>query len=190
MKRTALLFAFIVSNLLLHAQVFPGINAANKKKLLATGYSIPLPTYIPAGFKLDTIILANLTKSARNDEKTLIVRYEKKINDSTYQSFHIDAGFDGLGSLWFKGETVNSAVGKIYMYYQPLEEAEAGQKPERVMDLVGTEWFTVKGTEFHVFCMVSEDYPPEESDEADYYRYIPISKAEFKKVLASLKVLK
>lgn len=190
MKRIILLPGFIVCSLFLHAQVFPGISAANKKKLLATRYSIPLPTYIPAGFKLDTIILANLTKSARNDEKTLMVRYEKKINDSTYQSFHIDAGFDGLGSLWFKGETVNSAVGKIYMYYQPLEEAEEGQKPERVMDLIGTEWFTVKGTEFHVFCMVSEDYPPGEGDEVEYYRYTPVSKAEFKKILASLKILK
>ncbi len=189
MKRITLLLVFIVCTVLLHAQVFPGINAANKKKLLATGYSIPLPTYIPAGFKLDTIILANL-RSGNNEEKTLLVRYEKKINDSTYQSFHIDAGFDGLGSLWYKGETVNSAVGKIYMYYQPLEEAEAGQKPEPVMDLVGTEWFTVKGTAFHVFCILSEDYPPQEGDEVEYYRYLPVSKAEFKKVLASLKILK
>lgn len=196
MKKIFLPLLFILNCLFATAQVFPALKAAHKKQLLATGYKIPVPTYIPAGFAIDTVI----TKTGKNidpEDKILFIQYTKKLTDGTYQGFYIDAGFDGLGSLWYKSETIQSAVGKIEMYYQPFEEMEEGQKPERVMDLIGTEWFTINNTEFHVYSIVSaalseedEEMEMEADEEFDNRKFVPIPKEEFKKILQSLRILK
>lgn len=181
------------STLFATAQVFPGLNASHKKQLLATGYKIPAPTYVPKGFAIDTII-TKTGKGLHPEEKILFIQYCKKLPDGTYQGFYVDAGFDGLGSLWYTGEIVQSGVGKIEMYYQPFEEAEKGQKPERVMDLVGTEWFTVNEVEFHVYSIISAELPGDEettTDEVfDNRKFVPVPKTEFKKILQSLRILK
>lgn len=185
------------STLLASAQVFPLLKASHKKQLLATGYKIPVPTYVPAGFVLDTVI-TKTGKSVNVQDKVLYIQYSKKLPDGTYQGFYVDAGFDGLGSLWYKSETIPTAVGKIEMYYQPFEEVEEGQKPEQVMDLVGTEWFSVNKVEFHVYSIISstttedgEEMDADEDDEEfDNRKFVPISKAEFKKILKSLRIYK
>jgi hypothetical protein len=176
------------------AQVFPALKASHKKQLLATGYKIPVPTYIPAGFFIDTVI-TKTGKTVNVEDKVLFIQYSKKLPDGTYQGFYVDAGFDGLGSLWYKSETVQSGVGKIEMYYQPFEEVEEGQKPEKVMDLIGTEWFTINKVEFHVFGIVTpaKDEQEEEfieDEKFDNRTFVPIPKNEFKKILQSLRILK
>jgi len=189
MKKILLPVFFICSTLFANAQVFPALKASHKKQLLATGYKIPIPTYIPKGFVIDTVI-TKTGKSVNIQDKVLFIQYSKEMPDGTYQGFYIDAGFDGLGSLWYKSETIQSAVGKIEMYYQPFEDAEEGQKPERVMDLVGTEWFSVNKVEFHVFSIISIDDELEEDEAIDNRKFVAVPKAEFKKILQSLRILK
>src|SRR5688572_12778619 len=112
MKKTLLALLFLYSTLIATAQIFPGLKASHKKQLLSSGYKIPMPTYVPAGFIIDTII-TKTGKSLKPEDKILFIQYSKKLPDGTYQGFYIDAGFEGLGSLWYNSETIQSAVGKI-----------------------------------------------------------------------------
>src|SRR5688572_12559708 len=98
MKKLLLALLFMCSTLFATAQVFPALKASHKKQLLATGYKIPVPTYIPKGFVIDTVI-AKTGKSVSIQDKVLYIQYSKEMPDGTYQGFYIDAGFDGLGSL-------------------------------------------------------------------------------------------
>lgn len=148
----------------------------------------------PAGFIIDTII-TKTSKSLKPEDKILFIQYSKKLPDGTYQGFYIDAGFEGLGSLWYNSETIQSAVGKIEMYYQPFEEAIEGMKPEQMTELIGTEWFMIDKIDFHIFCMVSAATNEQEDeliedDEFDKRKFIAISKSEFRKILQSLRILK
>ncbi len=182
------------STLFATAQVFPVLKVSEKKQLLATGYKIPVPTYVPKGFVIDTII-TKTSKSLEAYDKVLFIQYSKELPDGTYQGFYIDAGFDGLGSLWYKSETITTGVGKVEMYYQPFEDAEEGQKPEQIMDLIGTEWFRVNKVPFHVYSIVTVTPPEDEEEmeeegEDDNRKFVPISKVEFKKILQSLRILK
>ncbi len=195
MKKIILLLAVLGLSGLSIAQKFPALSEKHKKQLLATGFKIPLPAWLPEGFELDTIIISNIGEKDNGEDKVLFIQYSKELKDGTWQSFYVDAGFDGLGSLWYKGETVQSPVGKIIMYFQPMEETEPGEKPVKADDLIGTEWFTVHGHEFHVFCIITSEYDDEEMEEEDEEEidtriFVPIPKNEFKKILQSLQVLK
>lgn len=196
MKKTLLLLvALALFSFLGHSQDFPGLNANHKKKMLGSGLKIPLPTWLPAGFALDTFEIKT-GKNVPVQEKVLLIQYTKKINDSTWQSFIVEAGFDGLGSLWYDNETVQSPVGKIQYYYQPIDKDSKpvdGSKPKQE-DLIMTEWFTVDKTDFHIQCIVTtagEYQVMGDEDEAeDKYKYAAIAKEDFKKILQSLQVLK
>ncbi len=192
MKITLLFLSFTLFSLLSHSQNFPGINASHKKKILTGGVKTPLPTWLPSGFALDTLEIKT-GKNVLVQDKVLLIQYTKKINDSTWQSFILEAGFDGLGSLWYDHETVQSDVGKIEFYYQPLETGDNGKK-EKQEDLIMTEWFVVDKLDFHVQCIVSSGAEFDlmgDKDEADNkYKYVPMSKEDFKKILQSLQILK
>ncbi len=197
MKKIFHLLVLLACGLVVTAQKFPALSENHKKQLLATGIKIPLPAWLPEGFSLDTIIISNIGEKDNGEDRALFIQYSKQLKNGTWQSFYVDAGFDGLGSLWYKGEPVQSPVGKMIMYYQPMEETEPGEKPVQATALIGTEWFTVHGHEFHVFCIVtdeidrSEDEMEEEhEDEVDKRIFVPIPKNEFKKILQSLQILK
>ncbi len=176
------------------AQNFPALKPAEVRALQTSGYSVPLPSWLPEGFVLDTIVMDNL--KGLPEEKALNITYIKALPDGTYQSFHIDAGFEGLGSLWFEGETIRSKAGKIFMYYQPMDGPESDESAEQLTDLIGTEWFLVNGLDFHVFCIIADPAKLSEDEIADMGKnydprvFVPIPKDEFRKILASLKVLK
>lgn len=193
MKKLLLLNVFSINFLFTHAQNFPGLKPQHKKILLASGMKIPLPTWLPEGFKLDTLEVKT-SKAIPVLDRILYVQYTRKVNDSTWQSIMVEAGFDGLGSLWYKRESVSSAVGKIEMYYQPLEEMDGGKK-EKQEDIVTTEWFEVNKISFHVFSIVTMpggefEAIGDEDDSGEKYNFIPVSKADFKHILQSLQILK
>jgi hypothetical protein len=172
-------------------QEFPGLKPAHKKQLLATGIKIPLPTWLPDGFILDTFE-TKIGKSVRAEDKALYVQYSKKLNDSTWQSFMVEAGFDGPGSLSYERDAIQSQVGKIEFYYQPHEEIDG--KKEKQEDLISTEWFEVNKVLFHVLSIVSGgnefEVLGDEDESETKYNYIPLSKEDFKKILQSLQILK
>jgi hypothetical protein len=193
MKKQVLLFFFIAITSIAYSQNFPGLNPNSKKKLLASGMKIPLPTWLPEGFKLDTFEVKT-NKSIPVQDRVLYIQYTKKLNDSTWQSFMVEAGFDGLGSLWYESDPIQSAVGKIELYYQPYETGDNGKK-EKQEDLILTEWFEVNHVSFHIFNIVTIpggefEAVGDEDEGEDKYQYVAISKDDFKKILQSLQVLK
>ena len=193
MRKQFLLFLFIAISSTAWSQDFPGLKPTDKKKLLASGMMIPLPTWLPEGFKLDTFEVKT-SKNIPVQDKMLYVQYTKKVNDSTWQSFMVEAGFDGLGSLGYPPETIQSAVGKIDLYYQPYETGVTGKK-EKQEDMISTEWFEINKVAYHVFCIVTmpggefEALGDEDEGESKY-QYKAINKDDFKKILQSLQVLK
>ena len=191
MKKIIFLSFFIGLLLSAAGQTFPGVNADQKKQVLAAGYKIPLPTYLPAGFVMDSLIIKT-GKQLKAWDKNIFARYSRKQADGKWQSFYIEAGFDGIGSLWYDAETVQSGVGKIDLYYQPMEDNGNGKKT-KLQDMIGTEWFNVGGVEFHMYCYTPPPATQEEVNEdtvVDPRKYTIISKIEFKKILQSLKVFK
>jgi hypothetical protein len=191
MKKLFLLFILIAFYNTGHSQVFPGLSSSAKKKLLASGITIPLPTWLPEGFTLDTFE-TNAGKGVRTPDKVLYVQYSKKLNDSTWQSFMVEAGFDGIGSLSYDKEAIQSPVGKIELYYQPYEEING--KKEKQEHLISTEWFQINTIPFHVLNIVtvgSEFEVLGDEDESEgKYKYVPLSKDDFKNILQSLQILK
>jgi hypothetical protein len=192
MKKIILLSLLTGLLLSVAAQTFPGVNADQRKQVLAAGYKIPLPTYLPAGFVMDSMIIKT-GKQLKAWDKTIFARYSRRQSDGSWQSFYVEAGFDGIGSLWYDAETVQSGVGKIDLYYQPMEDEDGDGKKTKLEDMIGTEWFKVGGVEYHVYCYT----PPPATQEdvnadtvVDPRKYKIISKVEFKKILQSLKVFK
>ena len=196
MKKILLLLLLVTSSIIeSYSQNFPGVDPNHKKKMLGSGLKIPLPTWLPAGFTLDTFEIKT-GKNVPAQEKILLIQYIKKINDSTWQSFIVEAGFDGLGSLWYDNETIESPVGKIQYYYQPVDKEakpKNGNFPKQE-DLVMSEWFTVDKTDFHIQCIITSggeyEILPDQDEADDKYKYVAIPKDDFKKILQSLAVLK
>jgi len=191
MRKLIFTFLFGVLTLTGYSQLFPGLNAAHKKKLLATGIKIPLPTWLPAGFSLDTFE-TKAGKNIRVQDKILYIQYTKKLNDSTWQSVMVEAGFDGIGSLSYDRETVQSPLGKIEFYYQPYEEIDG--KKEKQEDLISTEWFEVNNIPFHLLNVITIgnefEILGDDDESEEKYNYIPLGKDDFKKIIQSLQILK
>jgi hypothetical protein len=136
---------------------------------------VPLPTWLPAGFKFDSADI-DVKDSTEIWERKFIVSYLKKFPNGNTQRFMIEAGFDGLGGgIYEPTAVVNSPVGSIELLYEPKNPDDETQKLERY---VMTEWFEVAGTAFHY-----DGLPVTELDET----IDMISVADTKKILGSLK---
>lgn len=184
MKRLFCFLLLIISTIPAFTQniIFPGLSETQKQKLLSTRIAVPLPTWIPQGFSV-TGVVTKTGKSVKIENKILTITYSKKLPKGSLQ-FTIEAGFDGLGSLPYDGdETVKSKVGNIFLYYEPVEEVDDGKKVKYTGFII-TEWFTVKNLDFHV------DFS-HENEEIRNNRATPkLSKADVKKILQSLQVLR
>lgn len=183
MKKQICLLIFFVITITSFAQtIFPGLSKAQKQQILNTKISVPLPTWIPKGFVV-TNVLAKTGKSVKPENKVLTITYNKKLDNGSLE-FEIAAGFEGLGDLPYEdGETIKSNVGSIYLFYEPFEEDMNGKKVKAVGFLM-TEWFRINQLAFHV----SSDAKSSTKN----YRNTnsKISKAEIKKILQSMQVLK
>ena len=191
MKIILLSFLFVLYTVSANSQVFPGIKPAHKKQLLATSIQIPLPTWLPDGFTVDTFEIRT-NKSVPAQDKVLYIQFSKKLNDSTWQSFMVEAGFAGTDRLSYGSETVRSQVGEIIFYYQPSEEIDG--KKQKQEDVVTTEWFEVNKVPFHVLNIISGgdefEVLGDEDESETKYNYVPLKKEDFKKILESLEILK
>lgn len=169
--------AFAAGSLSIVAQTKPvGFTAAqftDLKKKKGT-MAVPLPTWLPADFKLEEIIAKVGAKTPIQDRVFTVV-YSKKIADGKVQRFAIDAGFDGLGDLMYEPtKTLKTAVGNVILIYEPKDEDGTILK-----NYVMTEWIPLGKYAFHyVGVYGSEDNDPSLS---------MISMAETVKILKSLK---
>ncbi len=158
---------------------FPGVSAAQMKQLQNAKRftALPLPTWIPAGFKLEKVE-SKLGSKVPIEERSLVIVYRKTLPDGKFQRFAFEAGFDGLGDLMYdSSKVIPSSVGKIYLVYEPNDPDEGGKKRK---NFVMTEWFDVGRTAFHYDGMFGEQDDPS---------LVMISIPETEKILRSLKRL-
>lgn len=186
MKKIFCLILFIEITISSFAQsniVFPGLTETQKQQLINTKITIPLPTWIPEGFAV-TKIVTKTGKSIKLEDKIYTVTYTKNLTKGNSLKFSIDAGFEGLGDLPYEdGEEIKSKVGNIYLYYEPFEEDMNGKKVKAV-GFIMTEWFIVNKLSFHAFF---HSQNPNDKPDTTKPR---ISKADVKKILQSMQVLK
>ncbi len=85
MKKTSFLLFFLVITIASLAQTaFPGLSQSQKQKLLSTKNKVPLPTWVPQGFVV-TSVVANTGKSIKIENKVLTVTYNKKLDNGSLQ---------------------------------------------------------------------------------------------------------
>lgn len=127
---------------------FPGVSAQQLEMLsLAKQITpLPLPTWLPNGFKVEKIDM-RLGSMVEIQDKRLAIIYSRKLANGNTQRFALDAGFEGLGDLPYDTtSTVRSALGDIDIAYQPPNLDEGGKKLD---DFAMTHWFHVGKTAFH-----------------------------------------
>ena len=174
----------MISTICISAQnkiIFPGISPTHKQKILNTKIPFPLPTWLPEGFKV-THVITKTGKSIRIDNKVLSVTYAKKLSKGTLE-FVIEAGFDGIGSMDYEGEKIETKVGDIYLYYEPYEDIGEGKKA-RQWGMIRTEWFDVKELAFYV------GFSQQSTNESVNKTKPKISKAVAKRILQSIQILR
>jgi hypothetical protein len=156
---------------------FPGVSqfqleVLNEAKKIT---AIPLPTWIPAGFKVADVKV-RLGASVEIQDRVLTVIYSKNLADGKVQRFALEAGFDGLGGLPYDvTKVVSSPVGKIDLMYEPDDE------DGKVKNFAMTEWFKVGKTDFHYDGMYGNE--PEDP------KLVMISLTDTEKILRSLQRL-
>ncbi len=182
MIRTLSLIAFLLfTSASVYAQSassFPGVSAEQIKKLQAAKRftPLPLPNWIPDGFKLEKIG-SNLGPKVPIEDRSLVIVYRKPLAGGKFQRFSLEAGFDGLGDLMYDStKIISSPLGKIYLVYEPNDPDEDGKKRK---NFVMTEWFNVGRTAFHYNGMFGQE------EGGSSLVMIPI--AETERILRSLK---
>lgn len=159
---------------------FPGIDRGDAEALVAATRvtAIPLPTWLPQGFKLERL-KERIGRGVALEDRELIIIYSRKLQNGKFQRFSLEAGFEGLGGLPYDvTKVIPSAVGKIDLMYEPKDLDDGGK---RLRNYVYTEWFMVGKTNFHYNGMYSET----ENDRS----LAMISLAETEKILRSLQKL-
>lgn len=156
---------------------FPGISLFQMTQLREAKKvtSIPLPSWIPEGFKVTQVKL-HLGSMVEIQDRVLIIVYSKNLANGKTQRFAIEAGFDGLGGLPYDvTKVISSGVGKIDLMYEPSNE------DGKIKNFAMTEWFRVGKAEFHYDGMY--DNEPEDKS------LTMISLADTVKILKSLQRL-
>jgi hypothetical protein len=157
---------------------FPGVSDIHMTMLLEAKRitSIPLPSWIPAGFKVEDVKI-RLGSTVEIQDRVLTVIYSNKMTDGGVQRFALEAGFDGLGDLMYEPtKTLKTGVGPVILIYEPKDEDGNIEK-----GYVMTEWFKVGRTDYHYI----GSYGFDEGDKSERM----ISMDDTVKILNSLKRL-
>jgi hypothetical protein len=156
---------------------FPGLSAGDVTKLRTAKRTtpIPLPTWLPDGFKIERIEMVLGTKTPLW-QRSLAIIYSRKTAAGKTQRFAIEAGFEGIGDLPYDAtKEIRSAVGSIYLMYEPADPDGGG----KIKNYAMTDWFDVGKTPYHYNGM----YGTEPDDKS----VVMISLADTEKILSSLK---
>ncbi len=159
---------------------FPGVSKAQMEQMIAAKrvMQIALPTWLPAGFKLEDV-RSRIGRSVAIEDREFVIIYSRTLSNGKTQRFALEAGFDGLGDLMYEGaKTLVTPLGKIYLLYEPKDPDNGGKK---LKNYVMTEWFRVGRTEFHYIGMYGYDEGVNDLE--------MISLADTERILRSLKRL-
>lgn len=158
---------------------FPGVDFETMDQCLAAKrvMGVALPTWLPKGFQLDSTKV-RLGRGVAIEDREFVVVYRRSLANGKYQSFALEAGFDGLGGLPYETtKVITSAFGKIDLMYEPMDV----DGDVRLKDYAMTEWFNVGKTPFHYDGMYG--FEPDSKEQT------MISLADTEKILKSLKRL-
>lgn len=179
-KLIGLTLLFVVASLTAFGQSgnhFPGVSAKQLQQLQTAKRStaFPLPTWVPAGFRVEKIEM-KLGSKVPIENRELAVVYSRRLSNGKLQRFALEAGFEGLGDLPYDTtSSVSSKIGKIDIAYQPPDLDEGSKK---LKDFAMTQWFNVGKTAFHYDGM----YKAEPDDKS----IAMLSLADTRKILQSL----
>lgn len=157
---------------------FPGFTAAQMATLqrAKSRYPIPLPTWLPAGFKVDKII-AKVDKQIRIEDQVLEIYYIKQLPNGRHQRFVMRAGIDGIGDMVYTPtDEIKTAFGKVQLGYEPKDF------DEQVKNWVCTDWFDVGHTAWSYGSNGIADNSRDKN-------LVMISRSDTKKIIASLQRL-
>lgn len=124
---------------------FPGFDSSQMRQMLRAKreYCIPLPTWIPAGFKVEKVI-TKIGAKVNPDDREVYVVYARKTDKGKKQSFTIDAGIGGIGDLPYSPtHIIKSAIGEIELCYEPKDDDNNGKPMKRY---VRSHWFDCNNT--------------------------------------------
>ncbi|MCD6010712.1 MAG: hypothetical protein K0Q79_574 [Flavipsychrobacter sp.] len=161
-------------------QKFPGFDTTSMQKLVAIKkkYGIPLPTWIPDGFKVEKVSVKVNGKFDPMDQG-IAITYSKKLPDGKKQSFIFEGAIDGIGDLLYQHtHIIKSALGEIELCYEPKDEDNS----KTLKNYVRTQWFDCNGTAWAYSSCKGI------GSKSGNTTMIPID--ETKKILASLQQLK
>ena len=156
---------------------FPGVSSVQMQQLRTAKRwtALPLPTWIPEGFKIEKITM-NLGAKVAIQYRLLEIVYSRRLPNGKTQRFAIEAGFEGIGDLPYEStSSVRSGVGQIDIAYEPPDLDGGGTKTR---DYVVTHWFDVGKIPFH--------YDGMYGNESEKKRLAMISLADTRKILSSL----
>lgn len=149
MKKLPFIAVIIVAACAAFGQTtFPGVSASQAKQLrtIKRSLAFPLPTWVPAGFKLIEIE-SKLGRTIPVYDRVFNVWYARTLSNGSIQQFGIVAGFDGIGDLMYEPlKVLRTPLGRITMVYEPKDEDNGGKK---IKNFSMTEWFEVGETAFH-----------------------------------------
>lgn len=162
---------------------FPGVPKANMEEMIAAKrvMQIALPTWVPAGFKIEDI-KSRIGRGVAIEDREFVIIYSRSLQNGKIQRFAFEAGFDGLGGLPYDvTKVIPSAVGKIDLMYEPKD---LDDESKNLKFYVYTEWYQVGKTAFHYI-----GYYGSANEEGEDPTMAMISLADTEKILKSLQRL-
>ena len=161
---------------------FPGVDTSQMEQLIAAKrvVTIALPTWVPAGFKVEEIN-ARVGRAVALEDREFVIVYSRTLQNGKTQRFALEAGLDGIGGLPYDvTKTLRSPVGAIDLMYEPRDYDDDGKPADKIKNYVYTEWFKVGNrTDWHYVGMYGA---PEEGDPG----IAMISLADTERILRSM----
>jgi hypothetical protein len=156
---------------------FPGVSQAQMTTLRDITRTVPLvlPTWLPAGFTLETID-ARLGTQVKSGEQELFVIYSRSMPAGKEQRFAIEVGFAKwlIGDRFPPTKTIQTRIGTIDLVYQP---SDPNRSEQTLKDYARTKWFSVEDVSYLYIGMYG--------DESSNLEMISLEDTE--KILASLR---
>lgn len=158
---------------------FPGVSTDHMEQMIAAKrvMTIALPTWVPAGFRVEEI-KSRIGRAVAIEDREFVIIYSRTLQNGKTQRFALEAGFDGLGGLPYDvTKTLRSPVGTIDLMYKPKD---LDDESKVLKNYVYTEWYKVGNrTDWHYIGMYGA---PEEGDPG----IAMISLADTERILRSM----
>jgi hypothetical protein len=153
--------------------------------------AIPLPTWLPDGFVVERIN-ARLGKNLKVDSMAMSIVYSKKTDGGKKQTFMIEARFEFGDMLYSEQTFVTSALGKVYLYYEPIDDtlgSDSTRWGKKILNFVMSDYIVCDSAEYPKYVYMSMGDLLEENGIVIKNNFEMIPLEETKMIIASLQKL-